>query len=210
MDKFEDLIVTGQIGHKPLINLIDGRTMLTLSVIMGNLQKGIGQICFSHDGKLLAGSAMDDEHHLAVYNIENRNQPELLAFGKGCRDIILDLKFSKNNTKLILGTKRELYFANFQKGKIKLKKASGWGREKTMCLSLGFTKDQDLLVGLNTGRIAVVKGYSVCKQLDAHKKCVYALSYNKSLSRLASGGADGVVLLWDGRMKLLKKFKIND
>lgn len=52
---------------------------------------------------------MDDEHHIAIYNIENPDNPKLISYGKGCRDVILDLKFSPKNDKIILATKREIY-----------------------------------------------------------------------------------------------------
>ena len=51
IDCFENLAVTGQIGVTPTICVWDTKTMVTKVVLKGILQKGVGQVCFSNDGK---------------------------------------------------------------------------------------------------------------------------------------------------------------
>ncbi len=45
--------------------------METQSIIVKDLDKGIAHLAISSDGKLLGASAMNDDHDIAIYNIEN-------------------------------------------------------------------------------------------------------------------------------------------
>lgn len=44
--------------------------METLAGIVGDLEKGISKVCFSEDGVYLAAIAVNDDHDLAIYNVE--------------------------------------------------------------------------------------------------------------------------------------------
>ena len=39
-------------------------------VFRGVLKNGIGNVCFSNDGKKIAAAAMDEEHTIAIYDLE--------------------------------------------------------------------------------------------------------------------------------------------
>lgn len=39
-------------------------------VFRGVLKNGIGSVCFSNDGKKIAAAAMDEEHTIAIYDLE--------------------------------------------------------------------------------------------------------------------------------------------
>jgi len=43
--------------------------------IQGPLLKGIKTLAFSPDGNLLAASAMDDDHNIAVYEWDKKPKP---------------------------------------------------------------------------------------------------------------------------------------
>jgi len=58
---------TGEIGPKPLLCVWDVTTMECVARFNAPLKKGIKTVAFSHDGKLLAASALDDEHQVAVW-----------------------------------------------------------------------------------------------------------------------------------------------
>jgi hypothetical protein len=40
-------------------------------MIVKDLDKGIAHLAFSNDGKLLAATAMNDDHDIAIYNIDS-------------------------------------------------------------------------------------------------------------------------------------------
>lgn len=46
--------------------------MECLARIQGTLKKGIMHVAFSHDGKYVAASAMDEEHHIAIYDWQTK------------------------------------------------------------------------------------------------------------------------------------------
>ena len=106
---------------------------------------------------------MNDEHDIAIYDISNVRQPTLINKSKGVRDVVLDLKFSKDNSQIIMASKKELYFANINTKRIKITKATGWGKQKPMSLVIAFMQKSDCVVGLNNGNIAIIKGNSVSK-----------------------------------------------
>ena len=39
-------------------------------VFKGILKNGIGNVCFSNDGKKIAASALDEEHTIVIYDVE--------------------------------------------------------------------------------------------------------------------------------------------
>lgn len=77
------------------------------------MKKGVVNVCFSHDGKRIAASSLDEDHTIAVYDIEAaisaRENPKpaakgkevvsagLIAIGKGTKAEILDLRFAPDN-----------------------------------------------------------------------------------------------------------------
>ncbi len=150
---------------------------------------------------------MDDEHHIGVYDIKDPSNIKVVAFGKGCRDVVLDMKFSKNNRNLILATRREIYLASFQK-RVKLRKVS-FGKNKSTSLCIGFLTSCEAVVGLKNGKLAVINGGSVTKKIPGHKKIVFALTNNKKMTKLISGGADGKIIIWNNKLKPLKEIIIN-
>jgi WD40 repeat protein/Ca2+-binding EF-hand superfamily protein len=202
--KFKDYVATGQIGHKPIINIWDCKTMETMDIIVGQLQKGISNLDFSKSGKYLAGVAMNDDHDIAVYDVSDIRKPKLFASGKGVKDTVLHMKFKVdgNENQLLLATQKELYCADFNKTGIRVSKVSGWGSaERQACLSIGFLKGCDALVGLVKGDIAVVRGKSIGSFFKAHNGAVFAMTNDSQLIRLLTGGADGKIMIWDEAFK---------
>lgn len=87
------LVATGEIGPKPIICIWDAITMTLVHKLQGKLLKGIQALTFSPTGKTLAGVAMDDDHSIAVYNIETG---ALLGTEKGDKAWIIDIDFKND------------------------------------------------------------------------------------------------------------------
>jgi hypothetical protein len=62
-------VATGDKGQYPNIIVWDCATCEKVVRLRGDLENGIGQVCFSRDRKLLAASATDEEHCVALYNL---------------------------------------------------------------------------------------------------------------------------------------------
>lgn len=129
MDKYEDFVVTGQIGHKPIINIWDSGRMESLSMIVGDLEKGIAHVAFSPNGRYLIATAMNDTHDIAIYDVSDMQSPQLYCKNKGVRDLVLDLKVSLDSKHVYMATKNEIYTFSVGK-KLKIKKVTGWKKNK--------------------------------------------------------------------------------
>ena len=103
--------------------------MEVVSRIQGPLLKGIKNLCFSRDGQLLAASAFDDDHSIAVYNWKQALKPgqtiKPVATGKGSRSQILSLSFNPPGNMLVGTAVKEVLFITFDQGLIKAKKGTG-------------------------------------------------------------------------------------
>ena len=206
MDKYDDFVVTGQIGHKPIINIWDSNNMESLSMIVGDLEKGISHVAFSPNGRYVVATAMNDTHDIAIYDVSDIRDPKLFCKSKGVRDLVLDIKVSLDNKSVYLATKNEIYTFHISR-KLKIKKVTGWNKKKQLNLCIGFI-GKFVAVGLKNGQIALIRGNSISKVIPAHKKIVYAMCGNRENSRLFSGGADGKIILWDEHLKVIKQFEL--
>lgn len=200
MAKYGKYIATGQIGHKPLINIWNCEDQSSIEIIIGDLEKGISHVDFSKNGKYLAGVAMNDDHDVAIYDVSNILSPKLFSKSKGVKDAVLHMKFSnvENENKIILATQKEIYYGEFNKLGVKFSKVSGWGsKERQPCLTIGFLKDCDCVIGLIKGELAVVRGKSIAKFLKAHTGGVFAMTNDLKYEKLITGGGDGKICIWD-------------
>ena len=104
--------------------------MECIARIQGTLTKGIKNLAFSKDGKLLAASAFDDDHCIAVYQLGQTLKPGQtvapIATGKGTRAQILSLGFNPQGTELVGTCVKEVDFFSFAGGLIKKKVGTGW------------------------------------------------------------------------------------
>ena len=136
IDVHGDLAVTGQIGPKPSICVWDMNTMEAQFLLKGVLEKGIVNVCFSPDGKKIAASALNDDHNIAVYDIDavikarlnpssKKDNVGLIATGKGSKADILDLRFTSDGNTLIAACFKEIYFIEIDAQKKILKSSKG-------------------------------------------------------------------------------------
>lgn len=124
--------------------------------IQGTLLKGIKTIAFSPDGKMLAASAFDDDHSIAVYNWSAKLKPgetiKPIASGKGTRANILSLGFNPQGIQLVATAVKEVVFFTFDGGLVKGKKGTGWTNNQQAVLCQAFLNDT-LYTGLFDGSI---------------------------------------------------------
>ena len=69
LDSHGELVVTGEIGNKPVLCLWDCEKVEPIATMVGALEKGISNVCFSHDGLRIAALSMDSDHTLAVFDV---------------------------------------------------------------------------------------------------------------------------------------------
>ena len=165
------------------------------------LTMGIKQVAFSPDGTLLAASAMDDSHEIAVFEWEKPvaagKKVAPLASGKGPRANILSLGFSADNRSVVATCVKEVSFFSFA-GSWKGSKGSGWGRGGAETTTSQAVVGATLFTGLFTGEIASWSGAGIGKRTKAHAQRVNSLYANArdGADQLISGGQDGKVIIW--------------
>jgi microtubule-associated protein-like 6 len=215
------LAAFGQVGHKPLINIVNSMNMETEAVLVGHLKKGIGHLAIDQNGEFLVGTAMNDDHDIVIYDIsslqrnDNRGQKKcrLVCKSKGVKDKVLALRFSKiqGDRTIFMGTRRDLYYIQWSEKKLTLKKVSGYAKDKKQGnICIGHLNGFDCVVGTKTGELQGIKGMSPAKYAKGHSRIVYAMCSSKDGNTLISGGADGKIIIWGGKLQQLSSFAINE
>ena len=224
------LVATGEIGTYPLISIWDVETGEAKVRIRQPLQKGINHLCFSNNGKLLAATAADDEHNIAVFEWEkgsaeniSRNQDHrlkdknnknenlslyLYSQGKMGKANILGICFNKNGKKLVCCGVKEVNMFDITKGKMKKKKCTGLrGSDLTSIMCCGFLKET-LICGSINGNLLICSGTSFTKSKKAHKNGINCLYIRENDVGFLTGGGDGYILIWDNKLNIKNKINI--
>lgn len=219
LDLFENMVITGQIGHKPLICVWDIKDLSCKLMLKGVLEKGIVNVCFSHDGKRFAASALDEEHNIVVYDIakelatkENPSKTGLVAKGKGAKAQILDMRFLPDNKTLFLACNKECYLMEIDesKGLLKGKKGLFGKAAPEPVMSIGFL-GANVITGMSKGSLLVWNGNSAGKIIEkAHDGAINAMYSVKPFEKLLTGGNDGVVCSWNSKFEKVEVFKLKD
>ena len=208
------IIATGEIGPHPLISIWDSSTMESIASFNSPLTKGIAHLEFSPSGKLLAASAMDDYHCVAIYEWEKKSSKRggaLIATGKGTRANILDLVFSPDESELVCPAVKEVQFVSFKGGVLKTKKGTGWGTKgKRTSVLCGAFVGNKLVTGTFSGDIYTWNGRSINKKLKAHEKGCNTIFPRKNTPGFLTGGNDGKVFIWNDKFEKIKTFDLHD
>ena len=223
-------VATGEIGPYPLISIWNIKTGEAKVRIKHPLQKGINHLCFSNDGKLLAASALDDEHSIAVFEWEkgtaenisksqnhrlkdkNFNMETLSLYlycqGKMGRANILGMCFNKSGKKLACCGVKEVNIFEIAKGSMKKKRCTGLkGSEITAIMCCGYLNDI-LICGSSTGNLLICSGSMFTKSKKAHKNGINCLYIKNNEKGFLTGGNDGYILIWDNKINTVNKISI--
>ena len=203
-------VATGEIGADPKIVIWDSNSGSTLAVCEGYHTRGVGLLQFSADGKLLYSVGMDDDHSVAVYGADpDSNLGQLIAKAKGSRAKMLALS-SFGERDFCTAGKREVKFWSCDpiKGAISSKKGLfGKKAKNTTCVSCCYL-GPDCVTGQADGSLYLWKGRNASVVRREHSKCVNTLS--EWGNGLASGGKDGLVILWSESLVKKRVFNVAD
>jgi len=176
-----------------------------LVVFKGVLKNGIRNVCFSNDGKKIAACALDEQHTIAIYDVEKailskqnpnkkNNDDGLISTGKLARTPIFDLKFDLTDKTIIAAGLKEIYFMSFEGGI--LKKSKGvWDKTGTpqSALTVGFVETHTI-TGMFKGQLLVWNKNRLTSSVQGHTGPVTAMVTRKGATKgLITGGRDGVI-----------------
>lgn len=159
-------------GKKPAIVIWDATTAETKVIFKGKLQKSVACIAISPSGRYVAATSMSDNHQIAIYDI---NDKSLVAFGKGPRSVVYQIKFNLAEDEVILSCAKEVLFARFSKGKLDLKKGVFGKAPCVPCLGIALNGNSSVIIAMNNGLLSQWKGNSCSKIYKEHSKPVTAL-----------------------------------
>lgn len=132
LDVVENSAVTGEVGSSPSIIMwetdsgLDG-ALNKKFVVTAELKNSVGNICLSHTRSFMAAVCNDEDHSLIVYDckllLEKQDKPLMkgngvVASGTLTKNIVFDIRFALNETRVAVATLREIMFVTFGNGKL--------------------------------------------------------------------------------------------
>ena len=97
-----DMAATGEIGRHPNIFVWDTSSMMQIANFKAPLERGIAALAFSPSGKILAAVGMEDDHNIALYNLQVN---AVICSVKGDREVIINLGFISETEFVTVGIK---------------------------------------------------------------------------------------------------------
>ncbi|CAG9325772.1 unnamed protein product [Blepharisma stoltei] len=196
-----DLAATGEVGRRPNIFIWDTASMMPIANFKQPLEKGISAIAFSPSATKLVAIGMDDNHSVAIYNLQSNS---LICTTNGDREIILDVGFISENEFITTGPKHYKQWTlsgNQLSGK---KGVFGRNNNLLMCLAIQGT---NIYTGTAIGTIIKWAGNTAGKSFPIHQRGVDSLWATHAC--IVSGGKDGLVYILDNNLNKRQSFDLS-
>lgn len=208
-------MLTGEIGPKPLICLFrDKKLILSFK---GVVKKGVMALAFSPDGTKAACAGMDDDHHVAVLNLDNGS---VIATQKGTKKVITKIVWTSNNAFVTAG------ISHFKSWTLEGKTLKGKESPKRYnFVSIAYDEEtQKIFTGASKGTIVVWTGSTPDKNEisltvekitdEGETKTVPAMVVDALLiwkNYLLAGTKDGVIFIIDKKQRtVIKSIEMED
>ena len=194
---------TGELGPKPHIHVISTDTMKLVRTIKGGIIKGVCVLKFSPDSSRLAAVCIDDNHHVAVFDVESGS---LLGIEKGDTARILDLAWTSSRGFTTIGLKHLKQWSVSNSG-LSCKKGltSGYCNRNFVIKSY---KGSFQIVGGKTGELIRCSNGSFQSSKKVHKGSIDALHVTTA-GLVLSGGQDCWLRVLDRSLTLLNEINVN-
>ena len=209
------LAVTGEVGKAPVMHVWDTSSMESIRSFKGIFKRGITNVAFSPCGNKVAGLGADDDHCLAVYDVNNPGTKAgvmqyLVATGKGGKDTFLDIKFHPSNSDVLVMCGVKVFaIATIKGGALTVKKGTGWGKTPLTQLQalscIGFLGDLPVTGAFN-GAVFSWENGVLKEAVKVHESSITCLG--RSDSGIVSGGNDGLVSLLDHSLQVVKSYDL--
>ena len=195
-------VATGEIGPKPLICIWDAVTMKPLHCLKGKLTKGIQGLSFSPSGNTLAAVAIDNDHHVGLFDVKT-GAPRGISKNDGNR--VLDIAMKSDSEFVSVGLK---HFKTWTLNSGALQSKRGlFGKYDNRVLCCEFAGDM-CIAGTLGGSILVWNSNSVSNHIQGtHTRPVDAIHVNKNF--VFTGSRDGTVVILSIQKKLSEVMKFS-
>jgi len=191
-----DIVATGETGSCPKIFVWKSSDQTKLAEI--KCPKGarnISCLSFSHDGRLLAACAMDNEHSVRVYDWAAGT---LMSESTGGPDKILDVAWARSGLTFCTAGVKHIYFWT-QQGNVfgKNKGIFGQAGPQTNFTSVAWMEDNRCLTGGTNGLLYVWSTNNLQKTYQIHPSNSTIHSLACIEGTILSGGSDNFIHILD-------------
>ncbi|ETV84876.1 hypothetical protein, variant [Aphanomyces astaci] len=196
------LVASGERGRTPKVILWDANSGSSLCVLSGFHKRGVSHVAFNTKGDLLATHGMDDDHSIAIYNLQGK----LVAKATASKQSILGIAFMDKDG-ISVGEKSVLFWSVSQSN-VSVKKGSfGKGDSRSTVLCAVFVLGE-AVTGQADGSLYQWKGRNCIALVKGHEGAVNCLCYDVTTKSLLSGGKDGVIKFWGASFEVLMQFDL--
>jgi microtubule-associated protein-like 6 len=195
------MAATGEVGRRPNIFVWDTASQMLIASFKAPLEKGIAGLAFSPSGNKLAAVAMDDDHSVAIYDI---NTKVLLSTSKGDRSFIIEIVWVSETELATAGVK---HFKSWQfAGSTLTGKLGQFGRYNNALLCAA-THGTNVLTGASDGSLIVWSGASPVKAVPLHRRAIDSVW--ASHSAVVTGAKDGCVHILSPSLQKVHTFDLS-
>lgn len=196
-----DTAATGEVGRRPNIFVWDTASMMQIANFKAPLEKGIGALAFSPNSKVLAATGMDEDHSVALYNLQTNS---LICCVKGDKEVITDMAFTSDSEFVTSGIK---HFKGWTiNGNAVVGKRGQFGNANNILLCLG-VYGNSVYTGTGAGTLVKWNGISAGKSYPLHQKGLDSVWV--SHATIVTGGKDGLIFILDSSLAKLQTFDVS-
>lgn len=196
-----NLVATGEVGRRPNIYVWDTASLMPVANFKLPLEHCIAAVAFSPSGSKLAAVAMDDDHSVAIYDI---NAGSCICSTRGDREKILELAWISETEFATIGVKHFKFWT--LSGCQLLGKKGSFGRNNPLLLCIAI-QGSNIFTGTSTGTIIRWTGNAAVKSTNIHTRAVDSLW--ASSTSIVSGGKDGFVHILDNNLNKRQSFDLS-
>ncbi|RDD40098.1 Echinoderm microtubule-associated protein-like 6 [Trichoplax sp. H2] len=217
--KFENIVVTGQLGKVAMAHVWHASSKETLSILRGFHKGGICAVNFSSSGKLVLTVGIDDNHSVAVWQWQDGTR---VATSHDHNERILYAQFrpDSNSHFVTVGVKHVKFWTVAGGALLGKRGVFGQGagedlsnlKMQTM-LSIAFAPNNVTYTGAMSGDVYVWSGNQLARVISkAHTGPVFTLYTTQKDGLILSAGKDKFakeganIKLWDIEMKRCKTY----
>eukprot|EP00814_Leptocylindrus_danicus_P009417 CAMPEP_0116006440 /NCGR_PEP_ID=MMETSP0321-20121206/1730_1 /TAXON_ID=163516 /ORGANISM="Leptocylindrus danicus var. danicus, Strain B650" /LENGTH=2265 /DNA_ID=CAMNT_0003474995 /DNA_START=74 /DNA_END=6868 /DNA_ORIENTATION=- len=206
------LAATGDFSLRPQIQIWDANTAVNIASLRKHHRRGVLNVDFSLDSKLLVSLGADDGHSLAVwYSATGEWHDWILRSQSNCGpETVFFTKFTVPRTDfaIVSGGISHLKFWTSHGPHLSPAKAVFNGKSKMTSMICGALLGYRFVTGSEEGSLFAWSGRSLEEVVAAHSKCISAMYSTRD--QLVTGSDDGTVKLWSPDLEVISLYNLHE
>ena len=209
VDPSGTLVASGQLGRQPKIVLWDAKTAKLKMEIKDVHRRAVSLLAFDPTGVYLASVGLDDNHVMAVHNVQNNDAAVLVGKVRTGINRVMGLGFAPVGNKFSVVTcgDQSIKFwrqigrnFSFKKGKL------GKRGTNQMFYCVG-SVESDVVIGTEDGHLYRFRNANLRQAIKAHVGTVNAMHCIPGRG-LCTGSENGEIKIWNNDLEVLQEFEV--